>query len=74
MIRYELQEKFHPMANQRSKKRNAQIGVFVEPEVKAHVERVAAQNRMTVADYVRSLLRAEREKEKGKGRSNNDNH
>ncbi|MCL1921293.1 MAG: hypothetical protein FWG50_09500 [Kiritimatiellaeota bacterium] len=52
------------MANQRSKKRNAQIGVFVEPEVKAHVERVAKQKNMTVADYIRSLLRAEREKEK----------
>jgi len=57
------------MANQRSKKRNAQIGVFVEPEVKAHVERVAKQKNMTVADYIRSLLRSERKKEKEKEES-----
>ena len=58
------------MANQRSKKRNAQIGVFVEPEVKAHVERAAKQKNMTVADYIRGLLRAEKEKEE----SRNGNH
>ena len=60
------------MANQRSKKRNAQIGVFVEPEVKAHVERIAMQKNMTVADYIRSLLHAEREKEKGKDQHDNN--
>ena len=60
------------MANQRSKKRNAQIGVFVEPEVKAHVERVALQKGMTVADYIRSLLRAEKEKEKGRKQHDNN--
>jgi len=54
------------MANQRSKKRNAPIGVFVEPEVKAQVEHAAKQKNMTVADYIRSLLRAEREKEQRK--------
>ena len=51
------------MANQRSKKRNAQIGVYVEPEVKARVEREAKRKNMTVADYIRELLRAERTKE-----------
>ena len=60
------------MANQRSKKRNAQIGVFVEPEIKAQVECAAKQRNMTVADYIRSLLRAERDKEKGACK--NDNH
>jgi hypothetical protein len=60
------------MANQRSKKRNAQIGVFVEPEVKARVEQAARQRNMTVADYIRSLLRAQQDKEKG--RKQHDNH
>ena len=60
------------MANQRSKKRNAQIGVFVEPEVKAHVERVAMQKNMTVADYIRSLLSAEREKDKRRKQHDNN--
>jgi len=54
------------MANQRSKKRNAQIGVFVEPEVKAHVERAAKLRNMTVADYIRDLLRSVREKDERK--------
>jgi len=60
------------MPNQRSKTRDKQISVFVEPEVKAQVECAAKQKNMTVADYVRGLLRAEREK--NKGRSRNDNH
>ena len=51
------------MPNQRAKKRSAQIGVFVEPEIKAHVERAAKQRNMTVADYIRDLLRSAREKE-----------
>ena len=60
------------MANQRSKKRNAQIGVFVEPEVKAYVERVAMQKNMTVADYIRGLLHTEREKEKRRNQHDNN--
>jgi len=45
------------MPNQRSKKRNAIIGVYVEHEVKAEIERRAKQNGMTLADYVRNLLK-----------------
>jgi len=60
------------MANQRSKSRNASISVYVEPETKALVERAAKQRGMTVADYIRCLLRTEREKEQRK--VSNDNH
>ena len=53
------------MANQRSKKRNTQIGFYVEPDVKAYVGRAAKLKNMTVADYIRNLLRAERKKKEG---------
>ena len=73
MVSYGFSRIISNMANQRSKRRNALIGVFVEPDVKAHVERAAKLKNMTVADYVRGLLRSEREKEQRKA-SKNDNH
>ena len=57
--------------SQRSKKRNALIGVFVEPEVKAEVERTAAAKGMTVADYLRSLLASQKTNTDEKKNDNN---
>ena len=60
------------MANQRSKKRNALIGVYVEPEVKARVEQAAKDRNLTVADYIRYLLRTQQDKEKKRNQHDND--
>ena len=48
--------------NQRSKKRNSMIGVYVEPNVKVEVERIARSKGLTMADYVRTLLVNENKK------------
>ena len=63
-------EEFQPHGKPAIKEAQRANRRLVEPEVKDHVERVAKQKNMTVADYIRSLPRAEREK----GECHNDDH
>ncbi len=44
-------------ANQRSKKRNQLVGAYVTPELKEKIVKAAEHNGLTVADYVRMIIK-----------------
>jgi hypothetical protein len=44
-------------ANQRSKKRNQLVGAYVTPELKEKIVKAAEYNGLTVADYVRMIIK-----------------
>ena len=43
--------------NQRSKKRNQLVGAYVTPELKERIVKAAYDRGLTVADYVRSIIK-----------------
>jgi len=52
-------------ANQRSKKRNHLVGAYVTPQLKAKIVQAAEDNGLTVADYVRMIIREHTEGQYG---------
>jgi len=58
------------MANMRSKKRDEILGVFVESEVKRLVKNAAKAKGLTVADYLRQLIRKDIRNNALKGNDN----
>lgn len=58
------------MSNMRSKKRDEILGVFVEPEVKKLVKEAAKAKGLTMADYLRQLIKKDVRHDAPKGNEN----